>query len=344
MEAAARSPVRAGPLAPHADPGSLPASWHAPVVQVAKIFGRLTRALAPSAAAHHHGAGSGCGSRRVSAHVTERRLSLADLARRVREGGRIAMLALYDATFAGLAERAGAHAILVGDSLAQTVQGRETTLGVSLEEMAYHVACVARGCRKPFLLADLPFGSFEPSPEAAFSAAARLLGEGAQMVKIEGGRPWVVAAVRFLTERHVPVCAHLGLTPQAIHEIGGYRVQGRDARKARELADAARALSAAGARMLVLECVPDDLAAHLTRTLAGTLVIGIGAGPACHGQVLVAYDALGLTPPPRPRFVRDFLKEAEDAQQALAAYVRAVEEGGFPGPDESYGPAGLSGL
>lgn len=278
----------------------------------------------------------------MSAHLTDRRLSLAHLEERVRGGGRVAMLALYDATLAGLAERAGVHALLVGDSLAQVVQGRETTLGVSLREMAYHVGCVVRGCRRPFLLADLPFGGFERSPEDAFAAAARLLAAGAQMVKIEGGRPWVVETVRFLVERHVPVCAHLGLTPQAIHELGGYRVQGRDPARARELAEQARALAAAGARMLVLECVPDDLAAHLTDTLEGVLVIGIGAGPACHGQVLVAYDALGLTPPPRPRFVRDFLKGAEDAEAALAAYVRAVEEGSFPGPTESYGPAGLA--
>ncbi|GBD44991.1 3-methyl-2-oxobutanoate hydroxymethyltransferase [bacterium HR40] len=280
----------------------------------------------------------------MSVPTRDHRATLGDLLRRVRQGGRLAMLALYDATFAHLAEEAGVDAVLVGDSLAQTVQGRESTLGVELDAILYHLACVARGCRRPFLLADLPFGSFESSPAAAFAAASRLLAAGAQMVKIEGGAPWVVETVRFLVERHVPVCGHLGLTPQAILELGGYRVQGRAPEEARRLVAAARDLVAAGIRMLVLECVPDDLAAHLTRSLEGVAVIGIGAGPATHGQVLVAYDALGLTPPPRPRFVRDFLEGVGDARLALGRFVRAVAEGSFPTVGESYGPSGLDDL
>ena len=265
-----------------------------------------------------------------------RRLSLADLRRQVQAGQRLAMLAVYDATTAGLAERAGVDALLVGDSLAQTIQGHPTTLPASLKAMVYHTRCVVRGSTRALVLADLPFGSFEASPAAAFAAAARLLEAGAQMVKIEGGAPWVVETVAFLTARHVPVCAHLGLTPQAIHELGGYRVQGRGAGAATRLADQARALAAAGAAMLVLECVPRALAARITAEV-DILTIGIGAGPDTHGQVLVAWDLLGLTPPPRPRFVRDFLAQAGSAEAAVRAYVEAVRAGTFPTAAESYG-------
>ncbi len=264
-----------------------------------------------------------------------RRRTLADLQRMAAAGERIAMLAVSDATFAALAERGGVHALLVGDSLANTVQGRETTLPVTLEEMVYHTRCVARGSREAFLLADLPFGSFEGSPATAFAAAARLLEAGAQMVKIEGGAPWVAETVAFLTARHVPVCAHLGLTPQAVHEFGGYRVQGRAPEDAARLLAEARRLAEAGAALLVLECIPRALAARVT-TEVEIVTIGIGAGAATHGQVLVAYDLLGLTPPPRPRFVRDFLAPAASAEAAVRAYVEAVAAGRFPGAAESY--------
>jgi 3-methyl-2-oxobutanoate hydroxymethyltransferase len=252
-------------------------------------------------------------------------------------GEKLTMLTCYDATFARVLDDAGVDIILVGDSLGNVIQGEASTLPVTLEQMAYHTRCVAQGKRNAFLIADMPFGSYESSAEHAFVSAAALMRAGAQMVKLEGGG-YTAETVRFLVERGIPVCAHLGLTPQRVHAIGGYRVQGRDEAAAKHLRDDAAALAQAGAAMLVLELVPSALARRISEELPQLMTIGIGAGAGCSGQVLVLHDMLGLTSGKRPRFVRDFTRvpgSAADAPglsvaQAVAAYVAAVKDGSFP--------------
>ncbi len=245
-------------------------------------------------------------------------------------GEPIAMLTCYDASFARLLDDAGVDIALVGDSLGMVLQGQATTVPVTLEHMAYHVACVARGLRGAWLLADLPFGSYQRSPGQAMDGATALQRAGAQMVKLEGGG-WTVDTVRFLAERGVPVCGHLGLTPQTVHALGGWRVQGREPAQAEALQAQAHELQDAGAAMLVLELVPAPLAERITQALR-IPVIGIGAGPGCSGQVLVLHDMLGLTTGHVPRFVRNFMDGAAGVPQALRAYVRAVRERRFPDP------------
>lgn len=252
-------------------------------------------------------------------------------------GEKLAVLTCYDATFAQLLDRAGVDVVLVGDSLGNVIQGETSTLPVTLAQMAYHVRCVAHGTRAAFLIADMPFGSYEASPELAFASAAELMRAGAQMVKLEGGG-YTAATVSFLVERGIAVCAHLGLTPQRVHALGGFRVQGRDDAAAQRLLADARALADAGAAMMVLELVPSVLAQRISLALPQVMTIGIGAGGGTSGQVLVLHDLLGLTPGKRPRFVRDFTRlpgSAADAPglsiaQAVAAYVAAVKDGSFP--------------
>lgn len=246
----------------------------------------------------------------------------------------IAMLTCYDASFAALLDAAGVDCVLVGDSLGMVVQGQRTTLPVTLDEVAYHTRCVARGVRRAWLIADMPFGSYQASPAAACDSAVRLLQAGAQMVKLEGG-DWLAPTVRMLTERGIPVCAHLGLTPQSVHALGGYRVQGRTDEAAARLRADAEALAAAGATMLVLEMVPAALAAAVTRALA-IPTIGIGAGADCSGQVLVLHDMLGVFPGHMPRFVRNFMEGAGSVRAAVEAYVAAVRARTFPGPEHTY--------
>jgi 3-methyl-2-oxobutanoate hydroxymethyltransferase len=245
-------------------------------------------------------------------------------------GDKIAMLTCYDAGFARVLDDAGVDMLLVGDSLGMVLQAGDSTLAVTLDEMVYHTRCVARGNRTAWIVGDLPFGSYHESAEHAMRSAAALMQAGAQMVKLEGGG-WTADTVRFLVERGVPVCAHLGLTPQSVHALGGWRVQGGDADGANALRAQARALADAGAAMLVLELTPSSLARALTKELP-IPVIGIGAGVGCSGQVLVLHDMLGLTARP-PRFVRDFLEGAASIEDAVRRYVRAVKDGGFP--DES---------
>ena len=255
-------------------------------------------------------------------------------------GEKVAMLTCYDATFARVLDDAGVDVLLVGDSLGNVIQGEASTLPVTLEQMAYHTRCVAQGKRSAFLVTDLPFGSYEASPQQALASAATLMRAGAQMVKLEGGG-YTAETVRYLVERGIPVCAHLGLTPQRVHAIGGYRVQGRDDSGAAVLRADAAALAEAGAAMLVLELVPSALAREISTAQPHLITIGIGAGAGTAGQVLVLHDALGLTPGKRPRFVRDFTRvpgSAPDAPglsvaQAVAAYVAAVKDQSFP--DES---------
>ena len=243
-------------------------------------------------------------------------------------GEKIAMLTCYDATFARVLDAAGVDILLVGDSLGMVLQGKPSTLPVTLDEMAYHVRCVARGNRSAWILGDLPFGSYHASTNQAITSAAALMQAGAQMVKLEGGG-WTVPLVRQLVERGIPVCAHLGLTPQSVHALGGWRVQGRDDAAAEALRRDAHALAEAGAAMLVLELVPSTLARTLTESLP-IPVIGIGAGAGCSGQVLVLHDMLGLAPGRPPRFVRDFMEEGGRIEDAVRRYVRAVKDGSFP--------------
>ncbi|HYD77631.1 3-methyl-2-oxobutanoate hydroxymethyltransferase [Ramlibacter sp.] len=249
-------------------------------------------------------------------------------------GEKIAMLTCYDAAFARLLDGCGVDVLLVGDSLGMVLQGRDSTLPVTLDETAYHTACVARGRETAWLVADLPFGSYHASHEQAVASAARLMQAGAQMVKLEGGG-WTVPLVRCLVERGIPVCAHLGLTPQSVHALGGWRVQGRDDAAAATLLADARELAQAGAAMLVLELVPAALAASVAAALP-IPVIGIGAGPGCGGQVLVLHDMLGITPPPRPRFVRDFAADGGGIVDAVRRYVAAVKDGSFPSPEHTH--------
>jgi 3-methyl-2-oxobutanoate hydroxymethyltransferase len=243
-------------------------------------------------------------------------------------GEKIAMLTCYDASFARLLDAAGVDVLLVGDSLGMVLQGHDSTLPVSLDEMAYHTRCVARGNKHAWVIGDLPFGSYHASVDQAMRSAATLMQSGAHMVKLEGGG-WTIDTVRFLVERGIPVCAHLGLTPQSVHALGGYRVQGRDAQAADTLRRHAWEIAEAGAAMLVIELVPSALAAELTAA-SPIPVIGIGAGAACSGQVLVLHDMLGITQGRLPRFVRNFMEGSGSVEEALRGYVAAVKGGGFP--------------
>jgi 3-methyl-2-oxobutanoate hydroxymethyltransferase len=251
---------------------------------------------------------------------------------RIREmhakGEPITMLTCYDASFAKVLDEAGVDCLLVGDSLGMVLQGESSTVPVALADMAYHVRCVARGNRQSWLIGDLPFGSYQQSAEQAMASAATLMQAGAHMVKLEGGG-WTADTVRFLTDRGVPVCAHLGLTPQSVHALGGYRVQGRDEEAAATLKRHARELADAGAAMLVLELIPSALAAEVTQSLP-IPVIGIGAGKACSGQVLVLHDMLGLTRGKLPRFVRNFMDGAPSVDAAVRSFVAEVKARRFP--------------
>jgi 3-methyl-2-oxobutanoate hydroxymethyltransferase len=250
------------------------------------------------------------------------------------KGEPIAMLTCYDASFAALLDSQGVDCILVGDSLGMVIQGRGDTLPVSVDEMAYHTRCVARGLSAAWLIADLPFGAYQASAEQAFASAVALMQAGAKMVKVEGGA-WLAPTVAFLVERGVPVCAHLGLTPQSVHALGGYRVQGRSDEEAEHLLADARALDAAGAAMLVLELVPSALAQRVTQAV-GMPTIGIGAGNGTSGQVLVLHDMLDVYPGRKPRFVRNFMQGQPSIAAAVAAYVAAVRDRSFPAPEHGY--------
>jgi 3-methyl-2-oxobutanoate hydroxymethyltransferase len=242
----------------------------------------------------------------------------------------ISVLTCYDASFARLLDGAGVDCLMVGDSLGMVVQGHASTLPVSLDDAAYHTACVARGNRTAWIIGDLPYGSYQQSREQALASAVVLMQAGAHMVKLEGGG-WTVDAVRFLVERGIPVCAHLGLTPQSVHALGGYRVQGRSEEAVATLTRHATELVAAGASMMVLELMPSSVAAGLTRQL-GIPVIGIGAGVECSGQVLVLHDMLGVTQGKLPRFVRDFMQGAPSITAAVTTFVADVKARRFPDP------------
>ncbi|WP_206859354.1 3-methyl-2-oxobutanoate hydroxymethyltransferase [Lysobacter changpingensis] len=256
------------------------------------------------------------------------------LAQAKRDGRKLVMLTCYDAGFARTMDDAGIDLVLIGDSLGMVVQGHDSTLPVTVADVAYHTACVARGLGKALLIADLPFGA-DATPERALEASVRLLQAGATMVKLEGAAH-KLDVIRFLVDREIPVCAHLGLTPQSVLRLGGYKVQGRDEAAARRLREDARAVQEAGATLLVLECVPTPVAAAITGDL-DIPTIGIGAGPQCDGQVLVLHDLLGVNSGHRrPRFVKDFLAEGGSIAGAFAAYAQAVRDGSFPDAGHSY--------
>lgn len=262
-----------------------------------------------------------------------RPVSLPRLAQMRADGEKITMLTAYDATYAAVADAAGVECILVGDSLGMVCQGLPSTVGVSLADMAYHTTSVARGLHRvqgtAWLVADLPFGSYHESREQALRSACTLMEAGAHMVKLEGGG-WTAPTVQFLVERGVPVCAHLGLTPQTVHALGGYRVQGRGNEAAATLRQHALELQDAGAAMLVLEMVPAALSRTLTAELAHCHTIGIGAGSGTAGQVLVMHDMLGVNLGKNPKFVHNFMQDAGSVKGAIEAYVRAVKSGQFP--------------
>jgi 3-methyl-2-oxobutanoate hydroxymethyltransferase len=266
--------------------------------------------------------------------VSAARATIRHLAEMKQARQPISMLTAYDATFGRLVDEAGVECILVGDSLGNVIQGRDSTVPVTLSQMAYHVECVRRGVERALLVADLPFLSYADAAMAVESAR-RLMQAGAAMVKLEGGAA-VLDSVRRLSALGVPVCGHLGLTPQSVHQLSGYRVQGRDRSSRERLIAEAGSLAEAGCSLLVLECVPSTLGADVASAL-DIPVIGIGAGPAVDGQVLVLHDALGLSGEQSPRFVRDFVTGAESIRSGLAAFVSAVRTREFPSAAESYG-------
>lgn len=248
-------------------------------------------------------------------------------------GEKISVLTCYDASFAALMDRCGVDALLVGDSLGMVCQGHASTLPVTLADIGYHTASVARGNRTAFLIADMPFGSYA-TPESAFDNAVQLMQAGAQMVKIEGGA-WLEETVRFLTQRAVPVCAHLGLTPQSVHQLGGYKVQAKTAEAAEQLKADALTLQAAGASMLVLEAIPSAIGKEVTDQLA-IPTIGIGAGLDCSGQVLVMHDMLGTFPGRKARFVKNFMEGQGSIEAAVRAYIAAVKDKSFPAAEHCF--------
>lgn len=272
----------------------------------------------------------------MSSQSGTRAKTLSDLQKLKREGKKFASLTAYDAIFSELISSSGVELILVGDSLGMVLQGHDSTLPVSMDDMVYHMNCVRRGNKGAVIMADLPFMSYA-SEEQSLASAAQLMRAGAHIVKLEGGG-WLAESTRLLTERGIPVCAHMGLTPQSINRLGGYRVQGRDPSHARSMIDEAKILQEAGASLLLLECVPTSLAEEITTTLE-IPVIGIGAGPTTDGQIMVMHDMLGITPASIrvPKFVKNFLPESSDGLSgAFAAYAEAVRSGTFPGPEHTF--------
>lgn len=261
-------------------------------------------------------------------------VNVGTLARMRAEGEKIACLTAYDASFAALTDDAGVDVVLVGDSLGMVIQGHGTTVPVTLEDVIYHCKAVSRGLYRPFLMADMPFMTYA-SREQALDNAVRLMQEGgAKMVKLEGGAGQV-EIVEFLSGHDIPVCAHLGLKPQSVHKVGGFRVQGRDEAAAQQMISDAKALEAAGADIVLLECIPASLGKHLTEELQ-VPVIGIGAGPDTNGQILVLYDVLDITVGRKPRFSRNFVPGTNSPLEAIKAYVEAVKTRAYPAPEHCF--------
>jgi 3-methyl-2-oxobutanoate hydroxymethyltransferase len=261
-------------------------------------------------------------------------VTLGDLQAMKRQGEKIACLTCYDASFTRLLEAAGIELFIVGDSLGMVLMGYETTVPVSMDDMVCHAANVARAGQHAYRIVDLPSRSYE-TPAQALANARRLVDEGgADMVKLEGGVA-KLAVVEHLVRHDIPFCGHIGLLPQSVKELGGYKVQGRDAAGARAIMEDARALQEAGAGMIVMECIPAPLAATISQSLS-IPTIGIGAGRGCDGQVLVLYDMLGITTQKTPRFVKDFLRDSGTVPAAVEAYIKAVKDGSYPAPEHEY--------
>ncbi|MCL1114544.1 MULTISPECIES: 3-methyl-2-oxobutanoate hydroxymethyltransferase [Shewanella] len=250
-----------------------------------------------------------------------------------KEGKKFTALTAYDASFAGAFDSEGVDVLLVGDSLGMVLQGHDDTLPVTIADIAYHTACVKRGISRSLLIADMPFMSYS-TPEQTMTNAALLMQAGANMVKVEGGH-WLLESVKMLTERGIPVCAHLGLTPQSVHVFGGFKVQGRDAENAQRILDEAKALQAAGAQLLVVECIPPQLAKAITQALT-IPVIGIGAGADTDGQILVMHDVLGISSGYIPRFSKNYLKQTGEIRSAIRAYIDEVANGTFPAEEHTF--------
>jgi len=262
------------------------------------------------------------------------KISVHALQQMALDGQKISMLTCYDASFASLLDQAGVDVLLIGDSLGMVIQRQDSTLPVSMDDMVYHTRCVARGASRALVLADMSFGSYQESPAQAFANAAKLMQAGAHMVKLEGGA-FMAETIRFLVERGIPVCAHIGLTPQFVNSLGGYRVQGKSEGDAERILQDAQLLAEAGASLVLMECVPADLARRITQSLS-VPTIGIGAGADVSGQVLVLYDMLGVYPGKKARFVKDFMVEAHSIPAAVAAYVHAVKDGSFPAAEHCF--------
>jgi len=264
---------------------------------------------------------------------TRKKSTILSLAKMRENNEKIVMLTSYDASFAGLVDDCGVDIILVGDSLGMVIQGHASTLPVTMDDMIYHTACVARGARFSMVLADLPFASYS-TPDQALTHAAQLMRAGAEMVKLEGGQ-WLAETVHHLVEQGIPVCAHLGLTPQAVHQLSGFRVQGKTDDSAERLLNDALALEQAGASLLVLEAIPATLGTKVTQAVK-IPTIGIGAGVNCSGQVLVLHDMLGVFQGQRPKYIKDFMQGQPSIQAAIVAYVQAVKSGQFPGAEHCF--------
>ncbi len=265
--------------------------------------------------------------------VASKAVTIHTLATLRAAGEKISMLTCYDASFASLMDRCGVEILLIGDSLGMVCNGHNSTLPVTVAELAYHTASVARGSKSAMIVADLPFGAYG-TVETAYANAVILMQAGAHMIKIEGGA-WLADTVKFLTERGIPVCAHIGLTPQSVHQLGGYKVQGKSTESAGQLKNDALALQNAGAAIVLMEAMPAQLGKEVTEMLH-VPTIGIGAGPDCSGQVLVMHDMLGVFPGRKARFVRNFMEGASSIDEAVIGYVKAVKDGSFPAMEHCF--------
>ncbi|KGJ99207.1 3-methyl-2-oxobutanoate hydroxymethyltransferase [Thalassotalea sp. ND16A] len=261
------------------------------------------------------------------------RITVSTLQQMKDAGEKISTITAYDASFARQFDNAGIHAILIGDSLGMVLQGESDTLPVSVDDICYHTRCVRNGVNNTLVLSDLPFMSYA-TPEQTYANAAKLMQAGANMVKLEGGA-WLYETVRGLVDRSVPVCGHLGLTPQSVNVFGGFKVQGRNSKKAEEMIDHAKGLEAAGIQLLVLECIPTELAKAITDAVS-IPVIGIGAGNVTDGQILVMHDALGISYGKVPKFSRNFLAETGNIEDAIKLYIKDVNSGTFPAPEHGF--------
>lgn len=261
------------------------------------------------------------------------KITTSTLLKLKQQGEKIATITAYDASFAKLFDQAGIHAILIGDSLGMVLQGEDDTLPVSVNDMAYHTKCVRNGVNNTLIIADMPFMSYATT-EQAYKNAAKLMQAGANMVKMEGGS-WLAETIKGLVERGIPVCGHLGLTPQSVHLFGGFKVQGRQQEQAEQMIEQAKELERAGVQLLVLECVPSELGKAITAAV-NIPTIGIGAGKDTDGQILVMHDALGISCSYMPKFSKNFLQETGDIKKAVELYIKEVQQGQFPAPEHCF--------